>query len=104
MGDCRTIHLDIPHDLLAEKVLSADHSGRTGAILANRHGCELDRNERDRFARRRIIHSVELAVGRQLSIQTSTCFFDLRRDLNNPIDSGHDVARAHAAARHQRRR
>ena len=100
--DCRSIHLGVPCDLPSEEAVSFYCAQRSLATLGRRDGTELGRHERYCFARRRAIHSPDLAVGRGVPFQESAHLSDVRCDPGHALDSRHHIALAYAVARHQR--
>ena len=102
--DRRAIRLGVYRGISSEKAVSVNRSRRARTTLGCRHNSELGRNERDRFTRGGIICSVDLAVGRELSIQKPARLFDVRRHPGNSVDPCDDFAVAHETPRNQGRR
>ena len=64
----RPIHLDVPGGVPAEKALSIDRPQGPYATRGGHHCVELDRDEGHRFSGGGIVHSIDLAIGRRVSL------------------------------------
>ena len=84
--DCCSVHLGISCDVPSEEAVFFHRTQRSHATLGCRYRPELDGYAGSCFARRRVVYSVDSAVGRRVSIQEFTHLFYVRCNPGNASD------------------